>query len=223
MKLVDTVDEQTVLELLLEPTKPSVPVDCRHLHYLLFTPFRYGAPYPIGSRFRRAGLSPGVFYGSEGPATAIAEMAFHRLLFFSDSPETPWPANAGEYTAFSVRYKTAGLDLTKAPFARDRALWTNRTDYTACHTLADAARSANLGVLRYESARDPASPAGANIALLTCGAFASRRPVALQRWRIDLGPQGARAMCEFPDQRLGFGRDAFASDPRIAALRWHRP
>ena len=72
MKLVDTLDEQELLEILVDGTKPQVPPDCRHLHYLLFTPFRYGAPYPAGSRFRRAGLTPGVFYGSQDAPTAVA-------------------------------------------------------------------------------------------------------------------------------------------------------
>ena len=86
MKIVDTLAEQSLLETLLERTKPPVPAECRDLHYLLATPFRYGAPYPSGSRFRRAGFTPGVFYGSTTPATAVAEIAFHRLLFFADSP-----------------------------------------------------------------------------------------------------------------------------------------
>ena len=34
--------------------------------------------------------------------------------------QTPWPANASEYTAFAVRFWTGkGLDLTRAPFNRD--------------------------------------------------------------------------------------------------------
>ena len=143
MKLVDTVDEQEALEFLLDDTKPSIPPECRPLHYLLFTPFRYGAPYPEGSRFRRAGHTPGVFYASETVDVAIAEMAFHRLLFFLDAPAVPWPANAIEHTAFSVTFKTGfAVDLTKPPFARDHALWAHRTDYTACQALAD---EANIG------------------------------------------------------------------------------
>ena len=60
-KLTDTPQEQRRLEELLEESKPPVPPECRHLSYLLFTPFRYGAPYPRGSRFRRAGLPPAFF------------------------------------------------------------------------------------------------------------------------------------------------------------------
>ena len=221
MKLADTVEEQALLETVLEETKPAIPADCRHLHYLIFTPFRYGAPYPSGSRFRRAGLTAGVFYASETVATAIAEMVFHRLLFFADSPGTPWPVNASEYTAFSIGFKTmAGLDLTRAPLNRDRALWTDRDDYHPCQELADRARAAGVHALRYESARDPSG--GVNVAVLTCRAFVSRKPVGRQTWRLHLGEHGVRAICDFPDQRLGFGRNTFAADARIASLRWGR-
>ena len=223
LKLVDTLAEQERLEAILDRSKPPCPPECGHLHYLLATPFRYGAPYPQGSRFRRAGRTPGVFYASRTTATAITEMVFHRLLFFADSPDTPWPDNAGEYTAFSVRYRSANaLDLMAAPLDRDRAAWTHPVDYDRCQALADAARSAGIGLLRYASARDTAPPGGINLALLTCRAFASPAPAERQTWRIYLGPSGARALCTFPDMRLGFSREAFANDPRIGALRWKR-
>src|SRR5438105_12730834 len=64
LKLVDTLAEQALLEGLIELSKPPVPPECRHLHYLLTTPFRYGSTYPRGSRFRRAGMTPGVYYAS---------------------------------------------------------------------------------------------------------------------------------------------------------------
>jgi hypothetical protein len=223
MKLVDTTDEQAALEQLLDQTKPPVPADCRGLDYLLFTPFRYGAPYPSGSRFRGAGFTAGVFYASEAPATAVAEMAFHRLLFYADSPATPWPANAAEYTVFSIAYKTASaLDLTRPPLTRDRDRWTDPADYAACQTLAVEARAAGVEVLRYESARDRSPAPGVNLALLTCRAFASRKPSARQTWRLYLSAAGARAICDHPDRRLEFTRDAFANDPRMTAFRWER-
>src|SRR3954466_1989802 len=220
LKLVDTLAEQELLERLIEETKPAVPLECRHLHYLLATPFRYGAPYPLGSRFRRAGLTPGVYYASAKPATAIAEITFYRLLFFADSPDTPWPQNAAEFTAFSVRYASRrALDLTASPLSRDKA-WTDPTDHAPCQALADAARDCAADLIRYQSVRDPAD--GANIAILRCAAFAARAPADRQTWRIQIGPSGARALCEFPEGRLEFARDAFAADPRIAALRWER-
>jgi len=220
MKLVDTLDEQSALESLIDATKPPLPPDCRHLDYLLATPFRYGAPYPSGSRFRRAGMTAGVFYASKTSATAIAEMTFHRLLFFADSPQTPWPADAGDLTAFSVRFRTTtGVDLTAPPFVAERARWTHPTDYGPCQALAETARDAGIEVLRYTSARDPD---GINVALLACRAFAARRPIERQTWRLSLNAHGARAVCDFPEVRLEFSREAFAADPRIAALDWER-
>ena len=84
LKLVDSVDEQEQLRRPHRGDKPPLPPECRDLHYLLSTPFRYGAVYPTGSRFRRAGMTEGVFYASETAQTAVAEMAFYRLLFFAE-------------------------------------------------------------------------------------------------------------------------------------------
>lgn len=221
LKLVDTPDEQALLEELIERTKPAVPPDCRHLDYLLATPFRYGAPYPAGSRFRRAGMTPGVYYASEHPETAVAEAAFHRLLFFAESPGTPWPANPAVLSAFSAAVTTArALDLTRPPLSADRDAWIRPADYGPCQDLADAARAAGMEALRYESVRDPARRA--NVALMACAAFAAPAPVGRATWRLRLGPAGAQAVREFPAARLGFDRAAFAADPRIAALRWER-
>lgn len=222
MKLVDTLEEQATLETLLEPMKPPVPDECRQLDFLLFTPFRYGAPYPTGSRFRAAGFTPGVFYASEAPDTAVAEMAFHRLLFFADAPSVPWPRNAGEYTVFSVGCRTdAALDLTQPPFVRDRALWTRRANYGACQELASRARSVGVEAIRYTSVRMP-SGAGVNLTILTCRAFSSRAPLARQTWRLLFSASGVRALCERPRRRLQFDRRAFATDRRIAAIEWDR-
>jgi hypothetical protein len=221
LKLVDTLEEQALLEELIEQTKPPSPPECRFIDYLLATPFRYGAPYPHGSRFRRPGMTPGVYYASEAVQTAVAEMAFHRLLFFAESPKTPWPHDAGEFTAFAALYATRqGIDLTVAPLVDGRAAWTHPTDYAPCQDLAEAARTAGIAVIRYESARDPEK--GANIALLAASAFAAPKPTERQTWRIRLGPAGVQALCEFPRIRLGFDRKAFAADPRIAKLAWER-
>ena len=97
LSLVDNLDEQNLLEDILEETKPPVPAECRHLDYLLSTPFRY-RPYPYGSRFRKAGLTPGVWYGAEQPETAVAEMVFYRYLFYAEGSETPFPDNPADYT-----------------------------------------------------------------------------------------------------------------------------
>ena len=221
LKLVDTVEEQGVLEDLIQNAKPALPAECARLHYLLATPFRYGAAYPVGSRFRRAGLTEGVFYAAEEPHTAVAEIVFYRLLFHAESPGTPWPQNAAEYTAFSAAYATKkGIDLTAGKLQREKALWLHLTDYEACQRLADSSRAANVDIIRYLSVRDPRH--GFNLAFLTGGVFTKPKPLSEQTWHIRLSEAGVQALCESSRSGITFGRDAFAADPRIAKLQWKR-
>ena len=162
---MDSLAEQAALEDILEATKPPVPEECRHLDYLLSTPFRY-RPRPKGSRFRPAGLAPGVWYGSERPKTAAAEMVFYRFLFYAESPGTPFPDDAAEYTAFSARLATPGVarpDLGPARRTTGRAGSSSPT-YRPCQDLAETAREIGAEVIRYASVRDPKG--GANLAVL---------------------------------------------------------
>jgi hypothetical protein len=216
MKLVDTLDEQALLEAELERSKPPVPPECRHLHYLLASPFRYGR-YPGNSRFRREGYTPGVFYASERVETAVAETAFYRLLFFAESPDTPWPTNPLEFTAFAVRFEAAfAIDLTAGPFLADAERWTHRTDYGACLALADSTRDAGIEAFRYHSARDPGG--GANLALMTCRAFAAARPSQYATWRLAFSASSVAAICDRPARRIGLATELFMADPRLAML-----
>ena len=219
-KITDTNEEQQILERLIEETKPTIPEECEHLDFLLYTPFRY-SPYPYNSRFRRAGSVEGAFYAADVVETAIAEKAFYRILFYLESPNTPWPSNPGEYTAFAAEYALArAIDLTHEPFVSKRALWTHCTDYTACLDFADVARGAAIEGIRYESVRDP--HARPNIALFTCRAFIANKPVDQRTWHLHFSSFGVRAFCEFPPTKLSFDRSAFAADPRMASMRWDR-
>ena len=221
LKLVDSLAEQAALEDILEATEPLVPHDCRHLDHLLSTPFRY-RPYPNGSRFRRAGVTPGVWYGAERSETAAAEMVFYRFIFYAESPDTPFPDDAADYTAFCVDLATpVSLDLTAGAFAADHPLWTHLTDDAPCQHLADRAREIGAEVIRYASVRDPEN--GANLAVLTCRAFAAPQPALRQTWRIRIGRSGAQAIREHPKLGLEFGVDSFAPDPRLVGMVWDRP
>ncbi|MFZ2100740.1 MAG: RES family NAD+ phosphorylase [Oricola sp.] len=221
MKLVDDLEEQALLEDIVETAKPPLPPECRHLHYLLSTPFRYGAPYPHGSRFRRAGHTGGVWYGSQRVETAVAEMAFYRLLFFAESPSTPWPRGIAEFTAIAATLATPRLiDLAESRFDADRAALEHPTDYSACQALADRARREGAEIIRYRSVRDPAM--GNNFAVLACAAFAKPAPVARLTWNLRISDTGVLALGPESGDRLGFDRATFAADPRIAAMAWDR-
>ncbi|HEY2979819.1 MAG TPA: RES family NAD+ phosphorylase [Anaerolineales bacterium] len=213
MRITDTLEEQEILEAVLEESKPPIPTECAGLHYLLATPFRY-APYNHGSRFRRAHQPEGAFYASEEVMTAITETAFYRLLFLAEAPEMKLPALPVEHTAFSIGCRgNRHIDLTRPPFDRDRADWINLSLYTACQDLADAARQAQIEVIRYESVRD--EKRRANIATLTPKMFTTRNPDEMQTWHIFPRHHAVQAWCESPAISIEFKRESFAADPRI--------
>jgi hypothetical protein len=215
MKVVDTLDEQELLERIVEEAKPPIPESLRDFHYLLSTPFRYAAPYLRGSRFRRAGMTEGVFYGCQSPETAVAEMVFYRFLFFAESPSTPLPSNSAEYTVFQVHLRSSAvLDLIEEPLNRDRETWCRPNDYKACQTFAETARECGTKIIRYESVRDPEHRP--NYAVLSYMAFGQRQPLSKQSWRIHLKRDGALAVCEAPKMGVDFKLSDFAVDKRLS-------
>jgi len=213
LKLVDTLDEQAILEAELEGSKPLIPITCAGMDYLLATPFRY-APYPRGSRFRRARQPEGCFYAAERVETAVAEEAFYRLLFFLDAPTARRPANPQERTAFRVPAGTErAIDITVPPLNADATLWRHPTEYGPCQALADAARAAGLEAIRYLSVRDPGG--AANIALLSPAAFRATRPEAFETWHIFLREAAVQAVREMPRLTLEIPFSAWMTDPRV--------
>lgn len=193
MRLADSLEEQSVLEEILEASKPPVPQEARKLHYLLATPFRY-RPHG-GSRFR-APLDAGVWYGAETLRTALAEKSYWRLRFLLDSPGTP-DLRPVPHTAFRAAVHSAvALDLTAPPLARERASWTDPGSYAATQLLAATAREAAIEIIRYESVRDPQRAACA--AVLSPVAFGRGKPRGLETWfiaaareRVRCAPEGS--------------------------------
>ncbi|HTL20207.1 MAG TPA: RES family NAD+ phosphorylase [Steroidobacteraceae bacterium] len=194
MRLTDSLEEQALLEAVLEESKPPLPPAVRRLHYLLATPYRY-RPH-LGSRFRAA-LEPGVWYGAEALRTALAEKAYWRLRFLLDSPATP-DLKPVPHTAFAAAVRTkAALDLTRAPFVRERAVWTDPKSYQGAQELAAAARLAHIELIRYESVRDPEH--AACVAVLDPSAFGRGAPHALQTWFIAAARSRVRCVLQGSD------------------------
>ncbi len=179
MALVDSVAEQTVLERLVESSKPPVPREVArlNLHWLLFTPFRYPPP-PGGSRFRGPN-DPGVFYGAEHARTACAEVGYWRWRHLRDTPGIaampPRPQ-----TVFKVPVSGNAIDLRESPFDRDRDSWAHRSDYGPCQAMGRVARAAGMQWLSYESVRD--SRRGGCGVVFDATAFAARKPTEQQGW-----------------------------------------
>lgn len=188
-KITESVAEQERLEALLEATKPNVPPDCAHLDYQFSTPFRYGN-YPKASRFRRAGPTPGVYYAAETALTAALESAWGSVAFFRASPGTPLPWVPMARSAILAEIRVPVMaDLMAADNAA-LGRWDDPADYSECLALADRVRAAGGEAIRYASVRDPRR--GANLAVLTCRAFARPAPLDSQTWHVHL--TGARVV-----------------------------
>lgn len=160
-KLVDSDEEQAVLERLIDGVKPSLPRGLASLHYLLFTPFRH-PPLRNGSRFG-ARHERGIFYAAEAVETALAEVAYYRLVFLEGTR-----ADLGlvetEHSAFQVSVSAeVGIDLTEPPFAEFEPLISSKLDYSASQMLGSRMRAEGVELALYKSAR--ARDGGINVAL----------------------------------------------------------
>ena len=182
LRLVDTLQEQALLEQLLDDSKPAAPVSPRH--YLLTTPFRYPPPHPGGSRFRGP-ADPGVFYGADERRTACAELGYWRWRFLLDSPSLQ-RLQALPQTLFQAQAGCAAIDLTAEPLSRDADRWRSPDDYSACQQLARAARAAGAGAICYQSVRDPQR--GRCAAVLSPASFTSE-PLLEQSWQLAVTPE----------------------------------
>ena len=200
MRLVDTLAEQSVLEDLLEGSKPPLPAEATRLHYLLATPFRYAAPPPVGSRFRGIG-DPGVWYGADVVETAIAEVAYWRLRFLGDSPSTP-DLLPVPHTVFRASVSGSAIVLPQPPFDRMRRQWEEPVSYTATQALARVVRDAGIALIRYRSVRDPAHRAA--LAVLTPKAFRKPEPLEQHTWLIKITRAQVLAEANIGGERLSF-------------------
>jgi len=186
-KLVDSDEEQVLLEQLLDNVKPPVPTDpgLGRLHYLLSTPFRY-PPLLHGSRFG-ARSERSLFYGSEDLPTAFAEVAYYRLLFLKHSAADLSPLQV-ELTAFRVPVASGrAIDLTVSPFDAFRRSLISRSSYRVTQALGRDMRAADVQLFRYESARN--RHRGVNVGIYTASVFRAKRPRALQTWLCVATPQ----------------------------------
>ena len=176
-KLVDSFEEQELLEEMIDRVKPPDQTGGR-MHYLIFTPFRY-PPLRHGSRFggRR---ERGVWYGSEDRRTAFAEVAYYRLLFIEGSRAALGTIETA-LTAFTARLKTArGIDLVAPPFAEHRKTIASPTSYSSSQALGTAMRNAGVEAFRYPSARDDRN--GVNVGVFSPAAFGNSKPRLFQTW-----------------------------------------
>lgn len=202
MNLVDTLEEQRVLEKLLDESKPPDATP-RPLHYLLRTPFRY-PPLMYGSRFGTT-LERGIFYGSLRLETAFAETAFYSLLFRDHSAGLS--EITAQKTAFSFSYAASRfLDTTAEPFAPFRAGLVSPSDYTVPQTIGQKMREQRGQALLFRSVR--CLNHGDNLAIFDPNVFKGD-PMDLRGFRMDLRGDQVSFLAHFGDTSFTFHRNDF--------------
>ena len=176
-KLVDSADEQALLEQLIDGAKPPDLTGGR-LHYLLFTPFRY-PPLRHGSRFGRR-HQRGIWYGSLERRTAFAEVAYYRLLFL-EGTQASLGTITTPLTAFRAPLRTAsGVALDAPPFDAFRDTIASPVSYAESQALGSAMRDAGVEAFTYPSARDV--DGGSNVGAFAHSVFGRAKPTSLEGW-----------------------------------------
>jgi hypothetical protein len=175
-KLVATRAEQELLEELIDRAKPPSNAGAG-THYLLSTPFRY-PPLRHGSRFGTRN-ERGIWYGSDSRPTALAEVAYYRLVFLEGSAADLGDVGT-ELTVFRVQARAKrGVDLSRPPFDRHRKAIASPVSYAEPQALGAAMRAAGVELVRYPSARHPN---GANVAAFTPQVFGRAKPRDFEPW-----------------------------------------
>lgn len=176
MRLVNSLAEQDVLEQLLEAGKPAAPAHPSGQHYLLYSPFRYRAPFP--SRFRATGAQ-GVWYGAATVETVCAEVAYWRWRFIMDSAGLISQELSTEHTLYRAEIDGVALDLTQPPWVDFRSVWTAPNDYSGTQRVSTDAADAGIDWIKYESVRNPG---GECAAVLTPAVLTMSTGTGKQTW-----------------------------------------
>jgi hypothetical protein len=213
-KLVDSLEEQALLEELIDAAKPPDPTGGR-LHYLLATPFRY-PPLRHGSRFGTR-HEPGIWYGAESLRTALAEVAYYRFVFL-EGTRAGLGTLTTELTAFSARVRAArGLDLVVPPFAAHRAVLASPTDYAATQALGRDMRAGGVEAFRSPSARDVEG--GVIVGVLALAVFRGVKPRGLETWHCTATRERVEFLRRdyFTPAHATFARDLYLVDGTLPA------
>ena len=180
LEIVDSLDEQYLLEVMLDNAKPEYRHGTERMHYLLKTAFRY-PPLKYGSRFGSQ-LMPSYFYGSELFQTALCETAYYRFLFL-EHMETAYTAPIrSEYSMFKVTVAAQQcLDLTSAVFESAQAQLIDPQSYLYSQNVGKWAieHEPAVDLIRFYSARQAQA---INLAVATPTAIRSRQPSELRSW-----------------------------------------
>jgi len=175
-------DEQTILENLLEQSKPVQSEPLGQRHYLIKTPFRY-PPLRHGSRFG-ATWEPSLFYGSTKKQTVLAEVAFYRFLFLADVENPDALTQYNLQSSHSVFYVSAhsenSIQLTQPPFSAHKNEISAADSFTVSQQLGKDMREAGVELFSFNSARLAGEINGA---AFVHSAIKSKQPKEIEQWQ----------------------------------------
>ena len=181
LNFVSSREEQSLLEDMLETTKPSHSEDLE-LHYLLKTPFRY-PPLRWGSRFGST-FEPSLFYGASNIETTLSESAYYRSIFFlSMLGDAPKNVIRTEHTLFSAQYRAEnGIKLQDPPFSEYESQLTDPEIYRQTQSLGSAMRNAQVQAFQYRSSRARSSSDAICVGIFSPSAISSKIPQNETQW-----------------------------------------
>lgn len=178
-KLVDSLEEQAILEEMIDSVKPKLRDDLHELHYLLSTPFRH-PPLKNGSRFGTR-QERGIYYGSETPATSFSETAYYRFFFLNGMTQDPGLVELN-HTLFQAQgFARSFADLTEESFQGFQGELASPVSYEWTQLLGTAMRKDGMDAFRFQSARDPEK--GINFGIFEPQVFTKKSPVYAEAWR----------------------------------------
>jgi len=207
-EIVDTLEEQALLEALLEKSKPNLPKATLGLHYLLATPFRY-PPLNWGSRFGVRN-ERGIFYGSLETRTLLHEVAYYTFVFLNGlhSP-LPYPLKS-RHTQFSVVLQADRAVLLNNPKFDDiQPRLRHLSDYTFTQRLGTHMRALGVQAFLFYSARDPDN--GLNAGVFDPSCFTGQEPRGEREWFCQIDPSADEVTfyCPATKQSARFSADLY--------------
>lgn len=207
-EIVDTLEEQALLEELLEKSKPNLPKATLGLHYLLATPFRY-PPLNWGSRFGVRNQR-GIFYGSLETRTLLHEVAYYTFVFLNGlRAPLPKPLKT-RHTQFSVVLQADCAVLLNDPKFDDiQSRLRHLSDYTFTQQLGSHMRELGVQAFLFYSARDPDD--GLNAGVFDPSCFTGQEPRGEREWfcQVDQSADEVTFYCPVTKQSAQFSASAY--------------
>lgn len=215
-KLVESQEDQDLLELLIDSAKPLHPSDINPdtFHYLLHTPFRY-PPLRYGSRFGSV-QERGIWYGAAKATTCMAEVSYYKFLFF-DGSEFDFKPMQSTYSAFTAAVKSVrAYDCQRSLPSQELDQVCSPISYSASIPLGQSLREAGGEVVLYPSSRDPKR--GQCLAIYHPSVFAqAKRLKQQQEWTVytDATHVEWRRRTPTGEARHGYVREQFLIDGKL--------